>query len=297
MNFRVSRTASLALAVCAANAANASGVVALSDPHVAQYAEAITAAQEVVPGLTQIDCAAPDAVDQTKRAAPAVILAVGQKALQVARDSFSGTPTVYCMVLARNVAPSKILTGVPLEVRPAEQLIRFKEVDSAAKRIGLLFDPKADAAFQQDAQRAASTLGIVLVAKAVNDGKELQSAVAEIAGSIDALWLVPNPRLVSKEVFDYLLVFTLERHLALFGFLDSFTQAGALASVAPDYRDIGRRAGQLANQIAAKPESQRLPVPAPVDSGGALSINTRTAEKLGISVPPTALTGARKVFQ
>jgi putative ABC transport system substrate-binding protein len=98
-------------------------------------------------------------------------------------------------------------------------------------------------------------------------------------------------------MFNYLLVTTLERKIALFGFLDSFTQAGALASISPDYAEIGRRAGRLAQDIFSKPEAARLPVPAPQAGPGALTVNLKTARQLGLDVPQSALGKARQVFR
>jgi ABC-type uncharacterized transport system substrate-binding protein len=108
---------------------------------------------------------------------------------------------------------------------------------------------------------------------------------------------MPDPRLITAEMFNYLLVYTLERKIALFGFLDSFTEAGALASVAPDYQEIGRRAGQLAAGIAARPADARLPVPPPMGGAGALSVNVKTARQLGVDVPQQVLSRARQVFR
>ncbi|HWE26966.1 MAG TPA: ABC transporter substrate binding protein, partial [Polyangia bacterium] len=112
-----------------------------------------------------------------------------------------------------------------------------------------------------------------------------------------ALWLMPDPRLISAEMFNFLLVFTLEHKIALFGFLDSFTQAGALASIAPDYGDIGRRAARIAADLAQKPPEARLPVPPPVGAGGVLSVNAKTAKRLGLDIPPSALGKAKQVYR
>jgi putative ABC transport system substrate-binding protein len=169
-------------------------------------------------------------------------------------------------------------------------------VHAAAKRVGVIYDPRTSAAFMEDAVKAAGALGVTLVARPVSDAREVRTALSEIADGIDVLWLMPDPRLISAEMFNYLLIFTLERRIALFGFLDSFTQAGALASVAPDYHEIGRRAAQLAAEVAARPADARLPLPPPTTSPGALSVNTKTAQQLGVAIPPSVLAKARQVY-
>jgi putative tryptophan/tyrosine transport system substrate-binding protein len=89
---------------------------------------------------------------------------------------------------------------------------------------------------------------------------------------------------------------TLERRIALFGFLDSLTQAGALASVAPDYLEIGRRAGKLASELARTAET-RSSVPPVTASPGSLSINLKTAKQLGLDISPGVQAKARQIFR
>jgi putative ABC transport system substrate-binding protein len=281
----------------ASRAAAAGGVVAIGDERVPQYREALAAAREVVHDVLVIDPGADDAAVQLKRREPAVVLAVGQKALALARSVAPTTATVFCMVLGSGAVATRQVTGIKLEVAPSTQLALWKQVDPRAKRVGVIYEPKASGAFLEEAIKAAGAQGVTLVARPVSDAREVRSALAEISDGIDALWLMPDPRLISAEMFNYLLVFTLEHKIALFGFLDSFTQAGALASVAPDYTEIGRRAARMAAELAAKPEATRLPLPPPVSGPGALSINVKTARRLGIEVPQSALGKARQVYR
>jgi putative tryptophan/tyrosine transport system substrate-binding protein len=289
------RRAILMAALLLPRLAAAGGVVALGDERVSQYREALSAAREIVKDAPVIDPNAGDAAAQLKKADPAVILAVGQKALQVARAAAPATPTVFCMVLGGT--GSRQVTGVKLEVAPAAQLQLIKQVDPQAKRIGVIYEPKASGAYLEDALKAAGNLGLTLVARPVTDAREVRSALGEIAEGIDALWLMPDPRLISAEMFNFLLVFTLEHKIALFGFLDSFTQAGALASIAPDYAEIGRKAAHIAADLAQKSPEARLPVPPPVGASGVLSVNAKTAKRLGLDIPPSALGKAKQVYR
>jgi putative ABC transport system substrate-binding protein len=287
----------LGLALVAARPTRAEGVVALADGKVPQYREALGTAREVLHNPPVIDSDATDAVEQIRRADPAVVLAIGQKALQAAKLAVPQRPIIFCMVLGSTATATRSITGLRLEVPPSVQLEQFKEVHPGAHRVGVIYDPHNSAGFMQDAVKSAGRLGVTLVSKPISQAREVRGALGEIAGSIDALWLMPDPHLITPEIFNYLLVFTLERKIALFGFLDSLTQAGALASVAPDYQEIGRRAARVAAEVAAKPAEGRLPVPAPQGSPGALTVNLRTAKQLGLDVPPGVLSRARQIFR
>jgi putative ABC transport system substrate-binding protein len=272
------------------------GVAILVDPKVPQYVEALEGAKE---GLKSdylvVDVSAPNAGERLRAADPTLILAIGQKALKTADDLNLGRPVVFSTVLGSST--SRTVTGVRLEVSIALQLGELQKVAPGLKRVGIFYSPRTAGAAMEEAARAARGLGLSLVPRPVEDGKQLRDVLDDVLAAVDALLLVQDPRLINAEMFNYLLVRTLERKVPLFGFLDSFTQAGALASVSPDYRENGRRAARLALEILAKPPETRLPVPPPVGGPGALTVNLKTAKRLGVEVPAGALDRARKVFR
>jgi putative ABC transport system substrate-binding protein len=288
---------SLLVLLSALPAFAAGGVVAITDGRVAQYKEALTAAQGVISDATVVDLAAGDPSAKLKELQPGVILAVGQRALQAARALAPETPVVHCMVLGAAAAGSRNVTGVRLEVSPAELLASLKSILPAARRVGVIYDPRTLGWYHDEADKAARALGLSLVAKAVTDARDVRGAADAITGQIDVLWLWPDPRLINSEMFSVLLLSTIDRHVALVGFLDSFTEKGALASVSPDYREAGKRAAKLAQELVARAPAARLPVPAPLLGPGELTVNLKAARQLGVEVPAAALAHARQVFR
>jgi putative ABC transport system substrate-binding protein len=273
------------------------GVVAVTDGRVAQYKEALAAAQGLLSDAVVVDMAAGDPTPRIKELQPGVILAIGQRALQAARSAAPETPIVHCMVLGAAAAGSRVVTGVRLEVAPAELLASLKTLLPSAKRIGVIYDPRSLGWYYDEAEKAARGLGLSLLPKAVADARDVRAAADALAGQIDILWLWPDPHLINSEMFSVLLLSTIDRHVALIGFLDSFTQAGALASVAPDYREAGRRAAKLVAELVGRPPAARLPVP-PLQLGpGALTVNLKAAKQLGVEVPAAALSRARQVYR
>jgi putative ABC transport system substrate-binding protein len=270
-------------------------IVVVSDQSVPQFKEAYEAAQKVSPEASYADENSPDAPNQMKHAD--VVVTIGQKALELARATVPDKPTVYAMVLASQVPSSKNVTGVALEVPPFAQFAQWKQMKFDATRVGVIYNPKESAAYVTEAGKAAGALALTLVSRQVSDAKDVKNALNDLAGKIDVLWLVPDPHLFSPDMFRFVLGFTLDHKIALLGFLDSFTQSGAIASMSPDYRDIGRRAMRLALGIAGRPAEQRLPVPAPMTSPGTLTINLKTAHQLGIDMPDGVINKARQVYR
>jgi ABC-type uncharacterized transport system substrate-binding protein len=133
----------------------------------------------------------------------------------------------------------------------------------------------------------------------VGDAREVRGAAQALAGEVDALWLLPDPQLFSPEMVAYLLDVAVVQHkIALFGFDEEHTRGGALASLAIDVPDVGRRAARLAAAIAGRPPARRLPVPEPKPSPGALTINRKTARRLGVEIPEGVLRyRAQRVFE
>jgi putative ABC transport system substrate-binding protein len=288
-----------ALWASAPASARGDGTVILVDGSVAQYEQTAKAVKARVKGaVTTIDLTkADDAAAAAQEREPRVIVAIGQKALAAVSGRVTTTPIVYATVLypEKHGLTGDNVTGVPLEVPAAAQLGRFKTVAPRVKRVGVLYS-KDSGALVEEATAAAKGLGLSIVARAVTSSSGVGAALDEIIDRIDALWLLPDAQIVSKDVFAYLLRATLDAGIPLFGFLEGFTQAGALASISPDYDDIGARAGDLANTIAAADAGQGT-LPAKAYSSGALSINLKTAQRLGLDVADEAVDAAVRVFE
>jgi putative ABC transport system substrate-binding protein len=286
-----------AMVVAAARPARADGVVILVEGGIAQYNETLSAMRSRLHeqiATINIDSVS-DPVGEVRRAHPHAVVAIGQKALALVARTLTDVPIVYCSVLypEQHGLTGANITGVPLEIPPAKQFERFREVAPRVKRIGVIHS-QAVTAIVAEASAAAGKLGLRIVARSIASPREVAEAFSELSGQIDALWLLPDSKVMNKEVFNYLLRTSLDANIALFGFIDGLTQAGALASISPDYQDIGARAADL---VAQTVEHGRSGVPPKMYSRGALSVNLKTAQRLGIGVDEHTLQGAQRVFR
>ncbi len=284
---------SIVVWLCPAIAA-AAGVV-LGNDHEPDAKETIEAARQSAPDFSYADLESPDAPEQLRHAD--VILAVGARALTMARTVAPERPIVYAMVPAADVTPAKTVTGVAMEVAPFVLFAQWKQIRFDGLRIGVVYDPKVSGAALADANKAAAALGLTLVTRPVSDPSQVLKALAELAPQIDVLWLVPDRKLFDDASAKSVVAFALEKKLALLGFADTITAAGALVSLSPDGKDSGRRAARMAVGIASRPADQRLPLPPLATSPGALTINAKTAQLIGLEIPEALLHKARKVYR
>ncbi len=282
------------LAVLTLGTAAAAQPVVLVETKVAQYRDASQAVRRHLTGAREVDPTDPSAPDAIKSAS--VVVAVGQKALVLATQHGSGVPVVFCMVLgisSKQVSTS--VTGVPLEPDPISTLAHIRQAVPNARRIGFIYNKTTSELFSAEAQQAATAQGFSMTSRAVGGASDVKDAFSAMAGSVDLLWLPPDPRLFPREVFASLLASASEHKVPVVAFLSSLTEAGAIASVHADYDDNGDRAGKLAMDILSRPEGKRLPVPPPIFAPGVLTLNLKTAKALGIDISSKAQSNAKSI--
>jgi putative ABC transport system substrate-binding protein len=188
------------------------------------------------------------------------------------------------------------LAGVSLDIPVQMQLARYKALVPTLKTLGVIYDPTKTGAMVTEARSTVATLGLQLLATPVSTPKEVPAAVRSLLGKIDALWMVPDDTVVTPESFKFLLLTAFENNLPFVTVSDIFVEAGALASLSPDYTDVGRQGCQLATDLESgrlRPAEVMVVPPAKVN----LAINLKTASKIGLTLPPDIVQSANKVYR
>ena len=231
-----------------------------------------------------------------RAASPAAVIAIGARAAQIARDAKLGVPLVHCLVLhpERLAISSTKVVGVPLWVPARSTLSVLRHVLRSVRRIGLLGDPRQNAAAVRDIRRAAAAQRVHLSVARVGGAQHLPAALEQMLPRIEAVWLLPDASIASDEAFRFVLLHAFRRGIPVVAFSRSFVQAGALFALEPDYRAMGAAAANLAREAILGPQAgaaQHSPVATPPR----LILNVTTARRLGIVIPTTLARRAQLV--
>jgi ABC-type uncharacterized transport system substrate-binding protein len=238
-----------------------------------------------------------DIATQIKAGNYKLIVGMGTLAAKFAKDNFPDVPLVFCMVLNTDVNSLKSdnTTGISIDVRIKDQFTVMRNINKKIKRIGIIYTQPANDPLIASARTIAQELDMSVVTSGIAGSQDIQKAMNDIVGKIDALWIPPDPSLYSDEVIRYIGSTSLTKLIPCFGPNERYVRSGAIFSMTFDPVEAGRTAGDVANKILqgtppSKLQIQELQRPK-------IIINTRAAGLLKLTIPKNIQDAASKVYQ
>jgi putative tryptophan/tyrosine transport system substrate-binding protein len=235
-----------------------------------------------------------------------VIVAVGGAATQAAQHATRTIPIVMSVVIdpvGSGLVPSLArpggnVTGLSLMTSDlvGKQFEVLKEVVPEVSRVALLWNPANPGSAPQlrEAEVAARALGIRLQTLEAREPQEIDRAFAamtrEQAGALvvlaDAIFI--NQRRQIAEL-------AAERRLPAVYVALEHAEAGGLMAYSANLLDLERRAATFVDKILKGAKPGDLPVEQPTTFE--LVINLKTAQALGLTIPPSLLFQATEVIR
>jgi putative ABC transport system substrate-binding protein len=284
----------------------AGGIAVLMSSREAEYKEALrgfkeTAKQPVVAEYDMeddIDRGRKQLAEIEAKVKPELILAVGFSALQAVVNQ-TDIPIVYCMVLN----PPSVLgdtarkvTGASMNIAVEQPLRLLKQLGPNIKRIGVVYNPARTGYLVKRAVAVARQEGLQLVTREVTSARDAIAAVGPLLEEVDALWLVPDESLLQRAVVQQMLLLAYRKRVPLLGLAEGHAKMGALLALSfASTQDIGRQAGELANEVLSGKSAGDLPYTTARQTS--LIVNLKAAQKLGLEVPKAVLGRATTVIQ
>ncbi|MBI3780311.1 MAG: ABC transporter substrate-binding protein [candidate division NC10 bacterium] len=230
---------------------------------------------------------------------PDLILAIGIWALQVVVEEIRDIPVVFAMVLNPTTVigqEAHNITGASMNAPIDQQIALLKKISPHVRRIGVIYDPSKTGFLVRQAERIARDQGVRLVTKAITSSKDSLAALDGMQGEIDALWILPDLTVLAPESVQYMLLFSFRNKIPLLGLSENQARMGALLGLSFESgRDIGIQAGELANEILAGRSVEDIPFT--TARKVRLTVNLKTAAKLGLQIPKEILDRAAAVIR
>jgi putative tryptophan/tyrosine transport system substrate-binding protein len=248
----------------------------------------------------------PELVAELVRLKVNVLVVATTPGALAAKNATQTIPVVFVAVgeavegglVASLARPGGNLTGLTL-LNPeisGKRLELLKESLPSISRVAVLTNPgnPIHTVFWRETRSAAQTLGLQLQPIKVQAPEDFDEAFrAAVSGRADALLAFDDPLTVGYRTR---LVALASRYRlpAMYG-LREFPDAGGLLSYGPNFPDQYRRTATYVDRILKGARPAELPVEQPTKFE--LVINRRTAQTLGLAIPPSVLARADQVIE
>jgi putative tryptophan/tyrosine transport system substrate-binding protein len=235
-----------------------------------------------------------------------VLVTAGENAARAAQQATRTIPIVLAAgsdpvglgLIASLARPGGNITGVTLHAPEVmgKWLELLKEAVPTASRVGVLFNPASTGAVSRwrETESAARSLKVQLHALEVRHADELEPAFATATGAGVGALLVWRNFLIDT-YRPRILQWAAQHRLPVMAELREYVEDGGLLFYAPSQPDVFRRAATYVDKILKGATPADLPVEQPMKYE--LVLNLKTAQALGLTMPPSLLLLADEVIR
>jgi putative ABC transport system substrate-binding protein len=180
-------------------------------------------------------------------------------------------------------APGGNVTGSVDYVDPALLLADLLEFHPDLNTVGTLYDPANQnmQVWMPDLRAAAADRGLEIVESTVAASNEVSQAARSLVDRADIVLIGPDAAVLSG--IDALGAAMLGASLPLYTIGGDPSVPGVLASLGPDYIDLGVAAGEVASQVLLGAEAASTPFAMPSDVS--ITVNGALLEQYGVRLP------------
>ncbi len=234
----------------------------------------------------------------------AVLFVIGSELARLAREVSSELPIVFITpgdpvaagLVSSLARPGRNITAMTFEYPElsGKRLELLKAMVPRLRRVLALYDPQ-DASPRQSiaaAREAALQLGITLVERETRSQEEIMRGL-EALDEVDALLGIPGG--LTSGYYEAMIRTAHAKRRPTIVHARTPATAEALASYGASDVDIARQAARLVDKILKGTKAGELPVERPMKLD--LVINLKTAQALGLTLPPPLLFQADEVIR
>lgn len=221
-----------------------------------------------------------------------MVLAIATPAAQAAANVIKDIPIMITAItdpadaklVDSNEKPGGNVTGTSDLTPVKEQMELLKQLVPDVKSVAVMYtSSEPNSVFQANlAHAAAEEMGIETFEATISSTNELQQVVESVIGKADAIY-IPTDNAFANAMATVTLITRPEGIPVIVG-ESGMVDNGGLATVGIDYYKLGYQTGEMAVRIL---NGEEEPADMPIEylNEYDFSINTETAEELGIEIP------------
>jgi ABC-type uncharacterized transport system substrate-binding protein len=194
--------------------------------------------------------------------------------------------------LSESSASDGAVVFVAMEPPAPVLLAQIRKVQPQLKRLAVLWNSERTRDYLNELGSAAAAQDVAIDAVRVDDPNGVPDALRSLSAKPDALWLAPDPHLITPGSFQTIKQFSWDNAIPFYAPTAGLAAAGAAAAISVNNEQIGRQNAELARQaLSGRP----LPKVSFSDSSE-LTINPDSAAKAGLKLTTEILGRADKVL-
>jgi ABC-type uncharacterized transport system substrate-binding protein len=211
-----------------------------------------------------------------------LVVSIGLPAARMARG-LSGKRVVFCQVF--NYEDTDLVTrwmkGVAAMPPVNEQFRVWKQLSPRLKKVGVITG-KNLSGLMEEAQAAARENGLELIHVEARSDKETLYAYKQLVPKIQGLWLVPDNRVLSREVIRDVMAHSVRAGKQVAVFSHQLLALGGLLSAESSYADIAEQVLERVKLMHGNTDVPVIPL-----TKATIRINTVMAKRLNLALPKT----------
>ncbi|MFQ5963506.1 MAG: ABC transporter substrate-binding protein [Candidatus Scalinduaceae bacterium] len=231
-----------------------------------------------------------------KKIDPDVIYCIGSKAYQMAYKFAKKKNLVFSLAINwRRLPMGKNTYGISNELHQGMQLMMHRYLFPDVNKIGVLYSKIYSEEWLNIAIENAKEVGIDIIGRHISESDDIESALDELLPEVDALWLTPDPIVISN-VESVVKIFEQCEAVRkpVFAYNRTFANFGATLIMSADISTMGRQAAGIALDILAnKKVIERVQNPA----GSHIVLNLKKVDEYGINLNIEALESVNEIIR
>jgi putative ABC transport system substrate-binding protein len=239
-------------------------------------------------------------IDQVKKQIqqvnPDIIYAIGSKAYLLAHEIAEDKKIIFSSVLNWQRLPmSENSYGVSNELSPGMQLMTYRYLFPAVKKIGVIYSERFNKEWLSGAIETAEDVGMEIISTPIAESAELMPALEKLLPEVDVLWLISDPVvLASQESVLKIFSESAAMQKPVIAYAEIFSTLGATLVISADISTMGLQAASLARELL---EHKKVLQPVVDPAGSYIMLNMKKVKEYGLDLNNEALGSVNQIIE